>query len=222
MTLRFLTAVVIIIAVTPKNSYNRGDTGGKTDACPFCDRHMRRFDQTSATCQIFTYKEGPLSVLAHDLRINVTSFVIELGDNDASINARFDAGSLRVDCAMADGVERRDLLGRESMKEIDDNILKDVLAAAYHRYIFFCSSSVTREDSSYRIRGTLTLRGREKDMLFTARDEDGYYVAEARFNLPDFGIKPFSALFGAIRIKPDILIKAALPLGEKAGLSSPA
>jgi len=172
---------------------------------------MKRYDQTSATCQIFTYKEGLLSVLAHDLRINVTSFAIELGDNDTSINARFDAGSLRADCAMADGVERRDLLSPESMKEIDDNILKDVLDAAAHRYVFFCSASVTKEDSSYLIRGTLTLRGKEKEIIFTARNEDGCYVAEARLNLPDFGIKPFSALFGAIKIKPHILIKVALP-----------
>ncbi len=177
---------------------------------------MKLFDQTSATCRIFTYKEGLLSALAHDLRINVTSFVIELSDDDTSINARFDAGSLHADCAMVDGVERRDLLSPESLKEIDDNILRDVLDAASHRYIFFCSDSVTKEDSSYLIRGTLTLRGKPKQILFTARTEDGFYVAETVLNLPDFGIRPFSALFGAIKIKPHILIRVALPLtGDK-------
>jgi hypothetical protein len=173
---------------------------------------MNRFDQTSATCQIFTYKDGFLSALAHDLRINVTSFVIELGDNDSSINARFDAGALRADSAMADGVERRDLLSAASLKEVDDNILKDVLDASHHRYITFCSSSVTKEDSSYLIRGTLTLRGKETEIIFAARNEDDCYVAETRLNLPDFGIKPFSALFGAIKIKPHVLIRVALPL----------
>ncbi len=173
---------------------------------------MKRFDQTSATCQIFTYKEGLLSTIAHDLRINVTSFVVELSDDDTSINGRFDAGSLHVDCAMVNGIERRDLLSPLSMKEIDENILKDVLDAATHRYIFFCSSSVTKENSSYRIKGTLTLRGREKEILFTAQNEDDDYLAETRLNLPDFGIKPFSALFGTIRIKPDILIRIIIPV----------
>ncbi len=176
---------------------------------------MKSFDQTSATCQIFTYKEGLLSVLAHDLRINVTSFVIELSDDNASINARFDAGSLHADCAMVDGIEKRELLSAESIKEIDDNILRDVLDAAAHKYIFFCSASVTSEDSSYLIRGTLTLRGKSKEILFTARTEDGFYVAESALNLPDFGIKPFSALFGAIKIKPQILIRVALPLTDE-------
>jgi hypothetical protein len=175
---------------------------------------MKHFDQTSATCQIFTYKEGPLAVLAHDLRITVTSFVIEVGDDYTLVDARFDAGSLHVDCAMVDGVERRDLLSLESMKEIDENILKDVLDAATYRYISFRSASVTKEDSSYRITGTLSLCGKEREILFTVQDKGNYYEAEMRLHLPDFGIKPFSALFGAIRIKPDILIRMTIPASE--------
>jgi hypothetical protein len=174
---------------------------------------MKRFDQTSASCQIFTYKEGLLSVLAHDLRINVTSFVVELGDDDTLIDASFDAGSLHVDCAMVDGLERRDLLSEASMKEIDENILKDVLDAATYRFITFSSGSVTKEDSAYLIKGSLTLHGISREITLTARNEGNYYVAEARLDLPEFGIKPFSALFGAIRIKPGIFIRTALPLG---------
>ena len=173
---------------------------------------MKRFDQASATCQIFTYKEGLFSALAHDLRINVTSFVVELGDDDTLIEARFDAGSLHVDCAMVAGIERRDLLSEVSMKEIDENILKDVLDAATYRFIVFGSGSVTKEDSSYLIRGTLTIHGVSREMTFTAHNEGNHYVAGAWLNLPEFGIKPFSALFGAIRIKPDIFIKTSVPL----------
>jgi hypothetical protein len=180
---------------------------------------MKQFDQTLATCQIFTYKEGLFSVLAHDLRINVTSFVIDLGDDDTLIDARFDAGSLHVDCAMLDGIERRDLLSEKDKKEIDENILKDVLDAATYRYISFSSKSVTKEDSSYRIKGTLTLHGIEKDIVFTARNEGEYHIAEAWLHLPDFSIKPFSTLFGAIRIKPDILIRVSLPLNKDIVLS---
>jgi hypothetical protein len=173
---------------------------------------MRRFDQTTATCQIFTYKEGLLSVLAYDLRINVTSFIVELGDDESLIDARFDAASLHVDCAMVDGIEKRDLLSGANKKDIDENILKDVLDAATHRFITFSSASVKKEDSSYQIKGTLTLHGISREMTFTARNEANHYVAEAWLNLPKFGIRPFSALFGAIRIKPDIFIRTALAL----------
>lgn len=172
---------------------------------------MRHFDQTSATCQIFTYKEGLFSVLAHDLRINVTSFAVELRDDNTLIDARFDAASLHVDCAMVDGRERQDLLSKVSIKEIDENILKEVLDASTYKFIIFNSVSVVKEDSYYLIKGTLTLHGISREITFTACNEENYYVAEAWLNLPEFGIKPFSALFGAIRIKPDIFIKTMLP-----------
>ena len=177
---------------------------------------MKLFDQTTSVCQIFTYKEGILSTLAFDLRISVTSFNIELGDDDTLLEARFDAASLHVDCAMVDGIEKKDLLTEASKKEIDQSILKDVLDATTYRFITFSSRSVTKEDSSYRIKGILTLHGISREMTFTARNERNYYVAEVWLNLPEFGIKPFSALFGMLRIKPGIFIKTALPLGKSA------
>ena len=105
--------------------------------------NMKLFDQTTAVCQIFTYKEGILSALAFDLRISVTSFIVELGDDNTLIEARFDAASLHVDCAMADGIEKKDLLTDASKKEIDQSILKDVLDATTYRFITF-SSAVNR------------------------------------------------------------------------------
>ncbi len=178
---------------------------------------MKRFDQNSATCQVFTYKEGLFSALAHDLRINVTHFIIELSDDDASIDGRFDALSLHVDCAMVDGVERRDLLSAVSLKEIDENIVKDVLDAATYRSISFDSTSVTKENSTYRISGILTLRGNDRAILFTVRKEGEHHIAETWLHLPDFGIKPFSALFGTIKIKPDVLIRITV-IRAKEGL----
>lgn len=172
---------------------------------------MKRFDQSSAKCRIFTYKEGLLSPLAHDLSINVGSFVVEL-DDDNMINAVFDADSLRVESAIVEGAERPDLLSDADRKEIDKSILKDVLHADTYRKISFNSLSVRKEDSTHRVEGTLSLHGIEKVITFTVRPEGGYRVADASLHMPDFGIKPFSALFGAVRIKPDILIRVMLPV----------
>jgi hypothetical protein len=175
---------------------------------------MKEFDQTSAKCLIFTYKEGLLSPLAHDLRLDVGSFVVELGD-DSMINAVFDAGSLRVDCAMAEGVERPDLLSDADRKEINSSIFKEVLQADTYPKISFGSLSVQKEDSTHLVTGTLSLHGIDKEITFTVRREGDYFVADACLHMPDFGIKPFSALFGAVRIKPDILIRVTLPVGAE-------
>jgi len=173
---------------------------------------MQRFDQSSATCHIFTYKEGMLSYLAHDLRINVTAFSIALGGKDHFIDAHFDARSLRVDCAMENGRERPDLLSSRDRNDIDNNIIRDVLHTEQHPEILLQSSSVKKEGENYLVRADLTLAGRKQEISFGVRKEDSKkYAADVRLHLQDFGIKPFSALLGAIKIKPGILVRIEIP-----------
>lgn len=172
-----------------------------------------RFDQSTAKCQIFTYKEGLLSAFAYDLRIDVGSFVVEL-DGESMINARFDAGSVHVDCAMVGESERADLLSDADRREIDGIIRNVVLQTGTYSEITFRSDSVDKEDSTYRVRGNLGLHGKEKEITFTVRRQGNCRVAEALLHLSDYGIQPFSALFGAVRIKPDILIRVTLPAEE--------
>jgi hypothetical protein len=172
---------------------------------------MRQYDQSSAVCQVFTYKEGLLSPFAHDLRIAVTSFVIAIGDENRFIDARFDAESLRVDCAMVNGTERPDLLSTWEKKEINRSITRDVLDTGTYKDILLKSSSVTKENSTYIVKAALTVRGTTRDIFFNVRPVAKQYVADVRLNLPDFGIKPFTALFGAVKIRPAILIRVMIP-----------
>jgi polyisoprenoid-binding protein YceI len=118
---------------------------------------------------------------------------------------------------LVDGVERPDLLGEEAKKEIDSNIIKDVLNADIYREIILTSSSVTKEDSSYLVKGTLTVHGVTRDITFTVREEGGFYIADVKLNLPDFGIRPFSAMFGMIKIRPDVLVRVLAPKDEEKG-----
>jgi hypothetical protein len=173
---------------------------------------LQRLDQSSAVCEILTYKEGLLSSFAHDLRIKVTSFNIELGGTDNFIRAEFDVRSLRVECAVVDGKDRPDLLSSRDRDEINKSIIAQVLDTEKYPVIYLVSSSVGKDGSQYLVRGDLTVNGEKREISFTVRKEDGsHYVTDVRLHLPDFGIKPFSALFGAVRIKPDILIHIGIP-----------
>ena len=173
---------------------------------------MQRFDQSSATFRIFTYKEGILSSLAHDLRINVTSFTITVGGKDHFLEAFVDTRSLRVDCAMENGRERPDLLSARDRKDIDKNIIRDVLHTDKYPDSILLSSSVKKEGENYLVNADITLTGRRQEISFEVRKEDRkLYAADVRLHLPDFGIKPFSALLGAIKIKPDILVYIEIP-----------
>jgi hypothetical protein len=171
-----------------------------------------QFDQSTAECKVFAYREGVLSSFAHDLRITVTSFVIR-GDLDMkSIRAKFDAGSLHVDCVMDHGKERYDILTEENKKEIDGYIFKDILDSEFYEEITFESTSITKEGKHYLVKGILSLCGTEKEIGVKIGNGDGRQVAEATIHQPDFGIKPFSAMMGTIRVKPDVLVRVSVPL----------
>lgn len=170
-----------------------------------------KFDQSTAICHVFIYKEGLLSTLGHDLRIAVTSFIVEVADDARAVKARFDAGSLHVDCAMRDGAAQPNILTASDKKEIDKNIIKKVLDTDTFKDIVLDSSSVTKGNSSYNVRAVLTLHGRTREISLPVRKEDNYHIADFWLHLPDFGIKPFSALFGMIKIKPDILVRVMIP-----------
>ena len=173
---------------------------------------MQRFDQNSASCRIYTYKDGFLSTLAHDLRIAVTSFSIEVGGKDHFIEARFDARSLQVDCAMENGAERPDLLSKLERDEIYQNIIRDVLHTERYPEIVLLSSSVNKEGRDFLVLGSLSLHGQRREISFVVKEADNSrYMTDVTLHLPDFGIKPFSALLGAIRVKPDILINFEIP-----------
>lgn len=172
---------------------------------------MQRVDHSVAVCQVLTYKEGLFAALTHDLRINVTSFIIDLGGNDYRISARFDARSLKVDCAMADGVERPGLLSPRDRNDINNKI-SEVLQSATCPEIVLVSSSIRKEGSDYFVAGLLTLCGRPREISFVVKKRDtGRYDIDFSMHLPDFGIRPISILFGAIRIRPDILIHLEIP-----------
>ena len=173
---------------------------------------MQRADQSTAVCQIFTYKEGLLSSLAHDLRISVTSFVIDFGGTDHFISASFDTRSLRVDCAMVNGRERPDILSLREQDDINNNIIREVLHTETYPEILLLSASGKKQEADYLVSGQLVLHGQTRETSFIVRKEnERQYVSDVCLHLPDFGITPFSALFGAIRIKPDILVHIVIP-----------
>ena len=55
---------------------------------------MPRYDASSAKVLVFTFKEGLLSAAAHDLKLEVTKFTVDV--EGTSVRAEFDATSLRV------------------------------------------------------------------------------------------------------------------------------
>ncbi|GAC1339586.1 MAG: hypothetical protein NVSMB23_08810 [Myxococcales bacterium] len=168
-----------------------------------------QLDASTADCFVFTEKAGLLSAVAHDLKLRVGKFAIEVGEN--AVQARFDAASLRVVCAMSGGREDPAALSERDRRDIEATIARTVLDAPGHPFITFRSSAVTPETNGYRVAGLLAIRGRERTIGVAARREGDRAVVEARLHQPEFGIKPYTAMLGALKIKPDVLVRLVVP-----------
>lgn len=168
---------------------------------------MRKLDQDSAECFVFTYKEGLLSAVAHDLKIKVTRFQIDVDERARTVEGRFDATSLRVVCAMQNGKESKGALSAEQKREIEANIVRDVLAAGEYPEVRYVSTSVTGEGDEVQVKGQLSLHGKRKTTEVVVRKERNRYVATATIHQPDFGIRPYSALLGTLKVKADVEVR---------------
>ena len=171
---------------------------------------MAHFDAAAAECLVFTYKEGLLSALAHDLKIRVTKFRIDVDERTRTIEAWFDAASLRVVCAMTDGAEARGTLTAENKREIEANIVRDVLEARMHPDIRFVSTSVQETGERYVIKGTLSLHGKTRQLTVPVQRNGERYVAEARIRQPDFGIQPYRAMLGTLKVQSTVSVRVTL------------
>lgn len=165
---------------------------------------MAHLDPSSAEVLVFTFKEGLLSAVAHDLKLRVTKFGVDV-DGDR-VTAEFDPTSLRVVNAMKDGKDDPGALPGFAHAEIEKNIVNDVLEPKRHPAIRFETTAIT----DAQVTGRLTLHGQTKSLTGTRRDEGGRKVAEFRFDQRDFGIKPFSAMLGTLKIKPEIVVRVSL------------
>ena len=178
-----------------------------------------RFDPTTAECRVFTYKEGLLSAVAHDLEIRVESFTIEIDETAWRLEARFDPTSLRVVGAVRNGAVDPGELSESDKRTIEGNIVRDVLDAARHPEIRFTSDAATGRGDDLAVRGTLALHGHTRDVTVIARRGADGWTAEARLHQPDFGIRPYSAMLGTLRVKADVVVRVTLP-GENGAESS--
>lgn len=169
---------------------------------------MPSYDSTSAECFMFTFKEGLLSPIAHDLRLRITRFSLEVDAATTSVVAKFDTNSLVVDCPMKDGAENPSALSDSDKQKIAGQIREDVLHSSKHPEAVFRSRTVTaRGDGGYDLEGELTLHGVTKALGAQTRLVAGRQQLELKLHQPDFGITPYRAMLGTLKIQADVTIR---------------
>ena len=164
---------------------------------------MTTFTATNARCHILTFKEGVLSAIAHDLKIEVKRF--ELNLDGEQLTGTFDLSSLEVVCAMKEGQEDSSALKSKDLRKIERSIQGDVLHSKKYPEARL-TATATAIDGGYKIDGQLTLHGSTRPISVEATREGDRLTAEVSLHQPDFGIKPFSAMFGALKVQPNVTV----------------
>jgi YceI-like domain len=171
---------------------------------------MARFDATNSLCRIYVKRTGMLSAVGHDLEIGIEEYAIDIADSGRQVDATFATGSLRVIDAVEGGRLRPGTLSRQDKATIDRHMASDVLAVADYPTVEFHSDAVElRESGGYFVRGRLRLHGRERPLQFDVTGT-GELVAEMALHQPDYGIRPFRAFAGALRIQPELRVRVTL------------
>ncbi|MFM7735404.1 MAG: YceI family protein [Alphaproteobacteria bacterium] len=173
---------------------------------------MIRFDQGSAECLVLTFKEGLLSAVAHDLVLRVERFTVEIDPDRRAVVGIFDAASLRVVDAAREGQPVPGVLGAAQKAEIESNVARWVLEPAGHPEIRYASTAVAdAPGGGFAVDGVLRLHGVERPLSVEVRAEGAGHVARAVVHQPDFGIRPYSALLGTLRVRADVEVRLSLP-----------
>jgi hypothetical protein len=53
--------------------------------------------------------------------------------------------------------------------------------------------------------------GKSRNIQTSVRSDGDRWVAEVKIHQPDFGIKPYTAALGALKVKPDVVVRVSVP-----------
>jgi len=170
---------------------------------------------TDGTVHVFTYKDGVLSRLGHDIRLSLSGFEVEV--DGERVDGRFRTTGMVVDGAIRGGRLDADTFSAKDLRDIRDNIDDKVLHTRRHPEARY-TGTVRDDGDRVVVRGTLHLVGRSRAVEVVARREGGRLKGKVELTPTRWGIKPFKALLGSIRIQDrvDVQIDLPDPFGEQA------
>jgi polyisoprenoid-binding protein YceI len=166
-----------------------------------------RLGPDDGTLRVRTGRSGAAAKAGHDLLIEVTAWeaTFTVGD-EASVELSADAGSLRV----LEGTGGIQSLGDDDKAEINKTIVGEVLEG---QPIAFRSTAVEEGGDTLAVAGELTIAGATRPLAFDVDLDGGRVRATVVVTQSEFGMKPYSTLFGALKVADQVRVEidAALP-----------
>lgn len=159
-----------------------------------------RLGPDNGTLTVYTGKAGAAAKAGHNLRMEVGSWSATLDLDAHTLELSADSRSLRV----VDGSGGVMPLGDDEKAAIPQTIDEEVLKGTP---IEFRSTAMTVEGSHVDVEGELELSGERRPISFGLDLDDGHIKGAARIKQSDWGMKPYSALFGTLKVADEVKIE---------------
>ena len=163
---------------------------------------------TTGTIHLFTYKEGMLSAMAHDLRLTVNKFRIQV--DGERFDATFFPESIGVDGAVRDGQIDARALDEKDKAKIRATMQAEVLKTSQFGRVTY-SGTLSHEGVVAVARGQLELAGKKAPLDVHIRRTSAGLRGEVEIVPTRWGIKPYKALGGALKLQDRVRVTFELP-----------
>jgi polyisoprenoid-binding protein YceI len=165
------------------------------------------------TVTLNTYRAGAGAKIGHDLVLEAKRWNGKADidpDNPAASNVQVtvDAGSLVV----IDGVGGLKALSDGDRSDIVNNIQEKVLNTKKYPEISFESTQVEGAVPNLTVHGNLTIVGNTRPVTLALTIDGNAVVAKTTIVQSEFGIKPFSAMLGALKVRDAVEFEVKLNL----------
>jgi polyisoprenoid-binding protein YceI len=156
------------------------------------------------------YREGMAKKAGHDLIIDVNSWkaTADIAENpaDSKFTATVDVGSFNV----REGIGGVKPLSEGDKADIKKNITQKILTSPE---ISFTSTSVQQSGDSATVSGDMRIMGKTNPATVKLSQEGNKVKGNLSIVQSQWGIKPFQAMMGALKVKDqvDIELEASLP-----------
>ena len=164
-----------------------------------------------------TFRDGLAAQAGHDLTIEATRWSGELVVNDdlspASLEVRIDLGALVV----REGTGGVKPLTDRDRREMAVTTRKVLGTDQHPEAVFAADSFRPAADGGGEISGTFTLRGQSRPLRLQVKQTGtDRYHAETQVVQSDYGIKPYTAFLGALRVRDAVDAAIELDLSDPA------
>ena len=143
--------------------------------------------------------------LAHDLILSPSQWSGTMNvdaDNPAASSASLsiDARSIQI----LEAVGGMKSLSDKDRRDIAKNIDEKVLDTGKFSTLTFESTSVSGAEPNFNVAGNMTIKGTTRPVNVALNVNGSQVAARTSISQKDFGIKPFSAMMGAIKLRDDV------------------